>query len=132
MRWILLFVPLTTGFRSLAPLRTYAFIKLAPFAMTSVRISVCREEICMVSLGVNTPPYLCDLFGFVRGISSMFIFLINFQVMMQVDPHHASGHIATGYNNKTNSWHCTRCGVDMGINNPRQLCKKWFCEKKSF
>jgi hypothetical protein len=40
--------------------------------------------------------------------------------------------ICYGYNNKTNSWHCTRCGVDMGINNPRQLCKKWFCEKNSF
>lgn len=33
-----------------------------------------------------------------------------------------------GYNKKTDSWHCTLCGIDMGKNNPRQLCRKSFCE----
>jgi hypothetical protein len=33
-----------------------------------------------------------------------------------------------GYNPKTNSWHCTMCGIDMGENNPRQLCRKTWCE----
>ncbi len=32
-----------------------------------------------------------------------------------------------GYNSKTNSWHCLECGVDMGPNNPRQLCGKSRC-----
>ena len=36
--------------------------------------------------------------------------------------------ITYGYNSKTNSWHCTMCGVDMGENNPRQLCGKIWCE----
>lgn len=35
--------------------------------------------------------------------------------------------ITYGYNSETESWHCTSCGVDMGIHNPRQLCGKWFC-----
>ena len=35
-----------------------------------------------------------------------------------------------GYNEKTDSWHCTECGIDMGPNNPRQLCKKFYCENK--
>lgn len=32
-----------------------------------------------------------------------------------------------GYNSKTYSWHCVECGIDMGINNPRQLCGKIYC-----
>jgi hypothetical protein len=32
-----------------------------------------------------------------------------------------------GYNSKTQSWHCLTCGVDMGPQNPRQLCGKWRC-----
>lgn len=32
-----------------------------------------------------------------------------------------------GYNTITNSWHCTICGIDMGPNNPRQLCGKTIC-----
>lgn len=23
---------------------------------------------------------------------------------------------------------CVICGIDMGIDNPRQLCKKWYCD----
>ena len=34
-----------------------------------------------------------------------------------------------GFNEKTNSWHCTVCGTDMGIHNPRQLCGKTKCYK---
>ena len=33
-----------------------------------------------------------------------------------------------GLNFETQSWHCLLCGEDMGINNPRQLCGKTFCE----
>ena len=33
-----------------------------------------------------------------------------------------------GYNSKTGEWHCLLCGVSMGINNPRQLCRKTYCE----
>lgn len=32
-----------------------------------------------------------------------------------------------GYNETTDSWHCIECGIDMGPNNPRQLCGKTFC-----
>lgn len=32
-----------------------------------------------------------------------------------------------GYNSETDSWHCILCGMDMGKNNPRQLCGKTFC-----
>lgn len=35
--------------------------------------------------------------------------------------------VCYGYNNETESWHCTLCGVDMGIHNPRQLCGKIYC-----
>ena len=35
-----------------------------------------------------------------------------------------------GYNEKTDSWHCTECGIDMGSINPRQLCGKIYCENK--
>lgn len=38
--------------------------------------------------------------------------------------------IVYGYNPKTNSWHCTLCGIDMGPSNPRQLCRKTYCENK--
>ena len=38
--------------------------------------------------------------------------------------------VCYGYNDKTGSWHCLTCGVDMGINNPRQLCRKYFCENE--
>ena len=33
-----------------------------------------------------------------------------------------------GYNKETEEWHCTECGISMGINNPRQLCGKYFCD----
>ena len=36
--------------------------------------------------------------------------------------------IVYGYNSKTDSWHCTLCGIDMGKKNPRQLCRKTYCE----
>jgi hypothetical protein len=36
--------------------------------------------------------------------------------------------IVYGFNSKTNSWHCTMCGLDMGENNPRQLCGKTLCK----
>ena len=32
-----------------------------------------------------------------------------------------------GHNSETDSWHCLECGIDMGINNPRQLCGKTRC-----
>jgi len=32
-----------------------------------------------------------------------------------------------GYNKETQSWHCIECGIDMGPNNPRQLCDKTHC-----
>jgi len=32
-----------------------------------------------------------------------------------------------GYNLITNSFHCLSCGIDMGIENPRQLCNKTWC-----
>jgi hypothetical protein len=35
--------------------------------------------------------------------------------------------IVYGYNSETNSWHCLTCGIDMGPQNPRQLCGKWRC-----
>ena len=31
--------------------------------------------------------------------------------------------------NEYDSWHCTQCGVDMGKQNPRQLCGKTFCHQ---
>lgn len=33
----------------------------------------------------------------------------------------------TGYNPKTNEWHCLECGISMGVDNPRQLCGKIYC-----
>ena len=38
--------------------------------------------------------------------------------------------IVFGYNSITDSWHCTVCGTDMGRNNPRQFCKKSYCENE--
>lgn len=35
-----------------------------------------------------------------------------------------------GYNPDTESWHCMTCGIDMGKFNPRQLCRKWYCENE--
>ena len=35
--------------------------------------------------------------------------------------------VCYGYNDETGSWHCTMCGLDMGIYNPRQLCGKIYC-----
>jgi hypothetical protein len=35
-----------------------------------------------------------------------------------------------GYNSETESWHCLVCGVDMGKMNPRQLCRKTYCENE--
>ena len=32
-----------------------------------------------------------------------------------------------GYNPRTDSWHCTECGIDMGKMNSRQLCGKIYC-----
>lgn len=32
-----------------------------------------------------------------------------------------------GFNPETDSWHCLECGDDMGRNNPRQLCGKYYC-----
>ena len=40
--------------------------------------------------------------------------------------------IVYGYNSETNSWHCLTCGVDMGPQNPRQLCGKWMCPNENF
>lgn len=36
--------------------------------------------------------------------------------------------IVYGFNKDTGSWHCTQCGIDMGYSNPRQLCKKYYCD----
>lgn len=36
--------------------------------------------------------------------------------------------IIYGYNPETGSWHCIECGVDMGPDNPRQYCRKSYCE----
>ncbi len=33
-----------------------------------------------------------------------------------------------GYNPKTESFHCLKCGIDMGKCNPRQLCRKTYCD----
>ena len=33
-----------------------------------------------------------------------------------------------GYNDLTGSWHCVSCGIDMGEMNPRQYCRKAYCE----
>jgi hypothetical protein len=33
-----------------------------------------------------------------------------------------------GYNIKTKEWHCLECGISMGQQNPRQLCRKYYCD----
>ena len=40
--------------------------------------------------------------------------------------------VVYGYNEKTDNWHCTQCGVNMGPNNPRQLCCKYYCPEANF
>lgn len=35
--------------------------------------------------------------------------------------------IVYGYNEASDDWHCMQCGVNMGPNNPRQLCCKYYC-----
>lgn len=40
---------------------------------------------------------------------------------------HKSENKIYGYNSETDSWHCLKCGIDMGYNNPRQLCGKTYC-----
>lgn len=37
-----------------------------------------------------------------------------------------------GYNELTGSWHCMLCGADMGKTNPRQLCRKSYCENTPY
>jgi hypothetical protein len=35
--------------------------------------------------------------------------------------------IIRGYNSETYDYHCLVCGISMGPNNPRQLCRKTWC-----
>lgn len=35
--------------------------------------------------------------------------------------------IKKGYCEKTECWHCTICGINIGKDNPRQLCGKYYC-----
>ncbi len=37
-----------------------------------------------------------------------------------------------GYNKETDEWHCLSCGISMGTHNPRQLCKKTYCENEQW
>ena len=37
--------------------------------------------------------------------------------------------IIKGYNPITNNWHCLECGDNMGPDNSRQLCRKFYCDK---
>lgn len=34
-----------------------------------------------------------------------------------------------GYNKEKDTWHCLKCGVNMGTHNPRQYCGKTYCLK---
>ena len=34
------------------------------------------------------------------------------------------------YNEKTEEWHCLRCNISLGKENPRQLCCKYYCENE--
>uniref|UniRef100_A0A6C0ADF5 Uncharacterized protein n=1 Tax=viral metagenome TaxID=1070528 RepID=A0A6C0ADF5_9ZZZZ len=36
------------------------------------------------------------------------------------------------YNENNNSCYCTICGIDIGKNNPRQLCEKTYCPEMHF
>lgn len=38
-----------------------------------------------------------------------------------------SKQIIRGYNSQTREWHCLVCGISMGSDNPRQLCRKIWC-----
>lgn len=40
--------------------------------------------------------------------------------------------IIKGYNERTDSWHCLDCGIDMGPANSRQLCGKTYCVANFF
>jgi len=40
----------------------------------------------------------------------------------------SQNNLIKGYNIDTDEWHCLSCGISMGQNNPRQLCKKSYCE----
>jgi len=35
--------------------------------------------------------------------------------------------VVHGYNSEAETWHCIECGIDLGPQNPRQLCGKWRC-----
>jgi hypothetical protein len=35
-----------------------------------------------------------------------------------------------GYDAKCDTWRCIVCGVDMGPQNPRQLCNKTYCPEQ--
>jgi len=35
--------------------------------------------------------------------------------------------LVKGYNHRTREWHCLVCGENMGLENSRQLCRKWYC-----
>ena len=35
-----------------------------------------------------------------------------------------------GHDKKTGNWHCIQCGTNMGPNNPRQLCRKTYCDSE--
>lgn len=35
-----------------------------------------------------------------------------------------------GYDSAKNTWRCCGCGVDMGPNNPRQMCGKYKCDNE--
>jgi hypothetical protein len=35
--------------------------------------------------------------------------------------------IVRGYDEKLDTWRCILCGVNLGKENPRQLCSKTFC-----
>lgn len=49
---------------------------------------------------------------------------------IKLDYLNISEELVYGYNPKTDSWHCLECGIDMGKCNPRQLCRKSYCENK--
>jgi len=38
--------------------------------------------------------------------------------------------IIYGYDILNDEWHCCQCGENMGKGNPRQLCRKYYCEKQ--
>lgn len=40
------------------------------------------------------------------------------------------GSLVLGYDCDNDTWCCSTCGVDMGSNNPRQLCCKTYCENE--